>query len=819
MNGRIGHLHCRYRIIGGRGSAGATSVMLDRLAVEDMPEAYDAALDKVFGDDPAVYVVRRVEAEPVFVPGNRLTDPRLTRIWGERLAGAVVRAIARDTDDGDKVVKFTDQAEYVAHFICDFLQGVAWERWFYGAFSALRSLSPPEALHRVLLENREQLSVVLAYLHRERSFDRVLALLDAHMCRTIWEEGLRSHSAYDPASLRPIFALALRLVDNLDLWRASRPDGEELFQGYLATTPSPPDWRDRRGLAAALFSAVSFLAARGLLSRIGRLPDEPFVARLDQSLAEFDWADSDWLRMALLELLQGGAVEKTDLPVRPAAQGPTPRQRELMSDLLTAFGENDLRLDWPAEPVTDDSAVAANALKLYAALVARAPRWADDPVATALIQQLVTAWFWLRQSQRPMEMLWRLRERDLAGALQTLPVSKRDVPAFKFATVLGDQALALLYRITSSDQRLSLASGESNDTSNASSQMARHQLIGNEQEIVPGDGQEVDDGAAGLSIETAYAGVGLLLRAVVDTRLWALVKESGCPGSETLPGLSAMLLGVGLRLGVEKTDPEPQLDPGLCRLAGLDHPVTVEQLRAVWAEASAADCWQFQSALLRIVAGQRLLQASTIHLFQVELGDGRKALVVGDETARLWPLGNVIEPDGDVAPVVARLIETWLEAAGRKPERIVADDSLAVIAALGLECDELIFAAHAESLAPSEAEEIHRAGRKALQDILRDFNQRHLNLPNADLMMDLTATILLRMWARWLRQFADSSIPYLLDNFIHRSGSVSLNEDALWVELEQKPLDIVLEMAGYTADLWLTPWLKQRRVRFQLRGA
>ena len=66
--------------------------------------------------------------------------------------------------------------------------------------------------------------------------------------------------------------------------------------------------------------------------------------------------------------------------------------------------------------------------------------------------------------------------------------------------------------------------------------------------------------------------------------------------------------------------------------------------------------------------------------------------------------------------------------------------------------------------------------------------------------------------------FADSSIPYLLTNFIRRPGHISTYQNGLLVELEHRPLDMVIDMAGYLAELEAVSWLEQRRVRFRVRG-
>ena len=93
-----------------------------------------------------------------------------------------------------------------------------------------------------------------------------------------------------------------------------------------------------------------------------------------------------------------------------------------------------------------------------------------------------------------------------------------------------------------------------------------------------------------------------------------------------------------------------------------------------------------------------------------------------------------------------------------------------------------------------------------------------LGLPEVDLTVVLAAITLLRMWARWLRRFADSSVPYLLENLIRRPGRVYVDPNRILVELEPRPLDVVLEMAGYTAALERVSWLG-RRVQFRVREA
>ena len=48
---------------------------------------------------------------------------------------------------------------------------------------------------------------------------------------------------------------------------------------------------------------------------------------------------------------------------------------------------------------------------------------------------------------------------------------------------------------------------------------------------------------------------------------------------------------------------------------------------------------------------------------------------------------------------------------------------------------------------------------------------------------------------------------------IRQPGRVVVGPEVLLVEMDQSPLDIVIDMAGYKAEIELVPWL-DRRVRF-----
>lgn len=75
---------------------------------------------------------------------------------------------------------------------------------------------------------------------------------------------------------------------------------------------------------------------------------------------------------------------------------------------------------------------------------------------------------------------------------------------------------------------------------------------------------------------------------------------------------------------------------------------------------------------------------------------------------------------------------------------------------------------------------------------------------------------LLATWARWLPGLGHSSSNYLLDNFIRRSGTITLGRRTITVELERRPLDEILKLSGYLDETPPVPWLKNRTIKYRL---
>jgi hypothetical protein len=766
MDGWIGHLHNRYRIFGAPGTSAGAVARLDRLVRERLPEVWAESLHAAFDDDPTVYVIRKVETRVGVNLSAAPTDRALALTWGTRLTRSVLRTIEEGEETGN-LVRFADQAEYVARFAGDLVDDRAWACWYYLRFAHLRPLGKVGALESLLSEYRSILAPILARLHGLGRLDAVLAALPGEALRALRAD-FSPGTPGDSSALRPLFAAALQLADRLGLWLAAAPDREALSLLYLASSPAPADWRDTRSLASAVLAGLHFLASRGL-ARVAQL--EP--ARLDAALAPLDWLDHAWLRDALPRLAPAAPSAQLDFPVRPSrtSRGPTPRQRAILADLAAALAGTELSFG------RGHAESSADVLRLHAALLAHSPRWLDDPAAASLVEVLVAARDALARSHAPTVAIQSLAQGDVESALRTLGPADRDGASGPLRRVadMGEAATALIPALS---------------------------------------GRAAHRNGPFESFETHCAGIFLLLRAVLDARLPALVRRSEFPRLEPDRRLSSVLLALGARWGGVDASSEEAIDPGLALFAGLEAG-TEHGLDLVrddgdilkWGTrpgiCDASTCAGFQGLVLRTLQGRRLVDGSALRLRLVPFADNL-ALVGGDASGRVWPLGRIVAGIEEAAPVVEEWLDLWAEAAGAAVESVVCEPDLATALAQ--------YSGVADGRVIENAE---AAPHDALAAAFRTMAPGRVGVPDADLTLDLAASALLRIWAAWLKKLGGSSVAFLLENAIRRPGRVVRRGDEIEVRLNPAPLDVVLEMSGYLAELEVVPWLG-RRVTFRI---
>ena len=680
MNGSVQRLHCKYRLIGDAPSPASVRARLDQVVRVRVAEALSEALDRALGDDPAIYIVRNVTVRLVLRNDGDTSDAEIARRWGTALASALAKEIAT----GRAVVRFADQADYVSQFVSDLMTGTAWQRWLYDAFASLRELPRAQALRRVLIDNTEHLPAVLASLERRGALSLVLAELDDAAMQTIWADGLGGAAVPPAIEIRPLFIAAMRIVDALDLWATPQHPVDTLFAAYMTTRPSLPDWQSATSLTGVVLDVLSFLRRRQLIAGASDLRD-----RVDR-LAAFDWLDVPRLRDGLmrwdLDGLRDSFISAVTVADRTGTwAGPRLADETLFRGWIEA-GESYAvevehvlryleRIGWARQPASSPlsqtgtprqqevigeivrllrsgvslGAGQAGALRIYAALIARRPSWAGNALVVGLIDTIRAAAAALGRTTRQDAAVTALLDGDVDGVVATLTDPVREAAVIRAIATLGQPALTAAALMTSARD------------------------------------------ATGQAIATECAGVFLLVRAVMDTR----VVTTGRAASPVLAALAT-------RWGGATAVVDGRLDPALTLLAGYNKPPTPDELAA---QLMHHDLDRLRSDLVRTLTGQRLSHA--------ELAD--------------------IPVEG-----------------------------------------------HA----------------------------------HVDHNIDMIATAVLRHWARWLRRFSDSSTPFLLGEMIRRPGRVLTDARGIAVELARRPLDLVLDMAGYLAEIESVPWLGGRRVRF-----
>ncbi|MCI0584214.1 MAG: hypothetical protein L0227_15240 [Chloroflexi bacterium] len=768
MNGSIGHLHCRYRVVG-TAPAAAVAARLDGVARERFAEAWERSLARMLGDDTAFYVVRAAHASVAMSATEELTDSDLAERWAAGLAGAVVQTISRERDDGEQVVRFTDRAEFVARFIGDLLSGDAGGRWFYGAFDRLRRLTLTDALRGALINEGEDLPAILGYLHQQGTLDRLLRALDEATLDLIWGRDMPGEVRVGDESSAPLIHAATGLLTSLGLWRGNGPSKADL-EAAISRSAATPDWRDTRSLAMAVFDVLVILGRGGYIRRAAGT-DSDFDRRLDDGLASLTWLDREWLAASIRRLV---VQDQTADPLtRPLTSGATPRQRELLTDLAEALPSVASSLD-RAAPRS-----ARNAIRIYGSLVAHAPHWATDPAAESMVATILAAWETIAASPAPAATMAALAGGDSEAVLVTLPrpIVPRSAMALRQIARLGEPASRVL-------QALPVVTSPS-------------------------------VAATGWT-ETRCAGVLLLLRAVMDIRLPALAGEANYPPGDSLPPGEALLLAVGLRIAGDGAVTEGLIDDGLLAFAGASTPVTLEQLERASNVDEPSSRRTFQAALFEQLARQRLVNGRSLHVHRVGRRDRQAALIGGD--GHVYPFGTL---DGDDPPsTISGWLDTWRAAVGDDAHVVVDDSTLAsALSARGARVVDLGSSGLTSAdLHPSDQTELavaHRAGDESLARALEALDGRQLGAAGFHLDTALTSISLIRAWARWLPGFAGSSVPYLLDGLLRRAGRIRRDPSGLVVELEPRALDVVLEMAGYLADVVAYPAVTGSAVRFE----
>lgn len=182
----------------------------------DLQPALARALAPIVDDGTdAVWFVTRV-AVALTADLGALDDRVLADAWSRRMATTIARALASG-GDGENVVRFADETEFLASFLIDLAAGRAWGRWWYDEMAGLRSLTTSAAIREALLRTPERTVPTLVALLRARAVTPVIAALTPGDARRVFEVARDTiappSTVVPPRAVREAIRRLLWLVD------------------------------------------------------------------------------------------------------------------------------------------------------------------------------------------------------------------------------------------------------------------------------------------------------------------------------------------------------------------------------------------------------------------------------------------------------------------------------------------------------------------------------------------------------------------------------------------------------------------------------
>jgi hypothetical protein len=538
---------------------------LDLLAHQRIAAACDHALSENFQNDPAVYVVRRVSARVAVLAPRVTLESRLAEQWGHRLGAAVVRSIAVEKD-GDNLVRFANQAQFVVRFLTDFIAGAAWDRWYFGVFRCYREARREDVIFAVLQDNREFFWQIWSGLMQLQVLETVITLLGPHKQLHLWNQVVHASNKQDsPEVFRFFVQAAFCVLDKLKLWSGARPSESDILETYVRTEPVTPQWTNNLSLAEAVAGVIRFLAQKHFVSFKEMLETQSFS--LEQALTpNFDWLDVRHLTQHIIALAEGSRYTGVARSFLLRPWGTTPAQKYLLEKLRRMVIEGRCRLD------ARNNTTQANLLRLVAALSDEIDSESVAPL-TGILESIVEAWMILKAIPRPAAAVANLRCGSIRPILDTVRIAKRDETArhLKAVAHLGEPAIELV-------------------------------------EELAAQYSETQVKQMGIVIESECAGLFFLVRAVQDIRLAALLKECG------FDSISPLLTGLAIRIGGSRAWTDGRLDPGAALWAGIEPAEAVPSLSRL----ETLDRDKFDAVLVDLLSAQRLIESDEEPAFDSE---------------------------------------------------------------------------------------------------------------------------------------------------------------------------------------------------------
>ncbi|MEI8382943.1 MAG: hypothetical protein WCJ09_22675 [Planctomycetota bacterium] len=373
---RIQHWHRHYRTSDSHASD------WERLAIDTVTSAFERAAAEVVTDEREVVLLRRV-ALRFTADASDASPEELATQWGSAMAVAVREAI--DRNDPNNVRRFADVDEHLVCYLEALVTGQHADAWYFNRMrhGDARPDAEATATFDTLLERHlERWPEVLARLSRRGLMRQVLARVSSPTLQRLWSTGIRGISySSDPENERPVFWAALQLASRLSGRQFSSAESNAAFQTYLARPQPATDWNDPAHLAEAVYAAFRFLLQR-LSVGLGAATESAasLRGRIDQTVAEFEWLDQEWLQRRLVTCVSRPAASSTDSRMR------SPSPKLVAWEQAWQAIEAKFFTHW--DPTTPAS--SGNCLLALSMLVGQHGDWVHDPALSLFVERQLT---------------------------------------------------------------------------------------------------------------------------------------------------------------------------------------------------------------------------------------------------------------------------------------------------------------------------------------------------------------------------------------------------------------------------------------------
>src|SRR5258708_5768687 len=196
---RIGRLNVSYLLSERHPSRAAVRSRLDSLLERQLPSACASLLGPLCPEsDPSIWFIRRLDVN-LAIDGSE-EPAQLARAWSEPLARTLQRTLS-NSDAREDVLRFPSPAAYLAQFLRDLADGVAWSKWYYVGFDGLRVLPLRVALCEALTREPVTGEGALLQMVGAGRLDKILRALNDGDCHTILRAFCGGNTNGEPAVL------------------------------------------------------------------------------------------------------------------------------------------------------------------------------------------------------------------------------------------------------------------------------------------------------------------------------------------------------------------------------------------------------------------------------------------------------------------------------------------------------------------------------------------------------------------------------------------------------------------------------------------